>query len=113
MKDSIESRLAEWMAISAAATRREKQEREYKAMYRLWQRMERLKAATTFTITISRMENSVKVATGIEKFEVEGYANAKRVFDAYANRETGYLLKIHRIRMKAGDETVHSMLFNY
>lgn len=100
--------LKQLLAFCKAEARRKNDEIEYKR----WARMERLKAQSTFTITISRMKNSVEVAAGLEKFDVEGYEWAKKVYDAYANNATGYMLKLHRVRMKAGEETVHSMVFN-
>lgn len=90
-----------------AENRRLKQKRDYEEHVR----MERLKAATTFTITISRMKNSVTEAVGLEKFHVEGYANAKIIFDAY--RQDGHLLKLKRLRMRVGEEIVHSVIFKY
>ena len=69
-------------------------------------RMDRLKASLTFTISISRINE-----VGLDKFQVEGYKNAKMVFDRY--RQDGSVLKIKRLRMKAGDDTVHSVLFKY
>jgi len=71
-----------------------------------FQREERLKSATTFTMTISRNNEN-----GLEKFELEGYKNALKIFNLY--RESGHMLNLSRIRLKVGKEVLHSVKFSY